>query len=147
MAATIKRIPFALLGLALVLVQMNSISCARLNTGNHNKLANVDSDLAHMDVIDVQDIDCSDLNAADDERCNYKSGGGSEDGGELSSADSLRYAKFLGAYLDLLENGGLMGKQRMMRVREAHENSGGKKTIQKKLEKQKTLKDFFALRF
>ena len=146
MAATIKRIPFALLGLALVLVQMNSISCARLNTGNHNKLVNVDSDLAHMDVIDVQDIDCSDLNVAEDERCNYKSGGGGEDGGELSSADSLRYAKFLGAYLDLLENGGVMGKQRMMRVRETA-NGGGKKTIQKKLEKQKTLKDFFALRF
>lgn len=140
-----KCAPLALISLILILIQLNSSNCARLNAALKpvkNSASDVE-DVPPIEVLDLQEAECLEANA-DDERCLYRA---AEDV-EMSpstSLEELRFAKLVAAYFNLLEReGGLASK--LKKVRDLG-GLGPKKNIQKKLEKQKTLKDFFALRF
>lgn len=130
-----KCVTLVLIGLAVVLFQLNEIiECSRFNGIKSKNMATTSDpdETAQMDMVDVQEIDCSN---SDDERCMIRLNE------EADSLENMRYAKLLAAYLELLDSG-LLPK-----LKKARDVNLPLKSVQKKLEKQKTLKDFFALRF
>lgn len=123
-AMAFRCIHLALIGLIIILLQLNSGECARLP----------------IDVIEEQQIECTEANW-DEERCaNYRLL--IDDGQQqLSAENQLRYSKLVANLLDLIDSGLIAKPLRPRETKKSIQN------IQKKLEKQKTLKDFFNLRY